>query len=83
MSRGLTFNKSPYRMPSFKEAMASWWIAREPLGGYFVGPSPALIVAIAIIPLLFFYIPIIPKSYEFQFKDKMRQDIPEAELKFF
>lgn len=62
--------------------MVAWWIAHELSVKYFmVSPWLTLIIAIAILPLLFFYIPIMPRSYEFQFKGKIRQDIPEAELK--
>jgi hypothetical protein len=54
-------------------------LARELSGGRFGGPF-ALISALVILPMLFFYFPKMPALYKFQFKGKIRPDIKEEEL---
>lgn len=59
-----------------------WWIARGLLSKYILAdPWLMLIVALPMFGMLFLYIPAMPRSYESQFKGKMRRDIPESELK--
>jgi hypothetical protein len=59
-----------------------WWLAQGLISKYFgVDSWLILVLALPLLIMLFFQIPSIPRLYELQFKGKIKQDIPEAELK--
>lgn len=58
-----------------------WWLASNLLSKYFfMGPWAIIVLALVPLAVIFLYIPSLPRTYRYQFKGKIRQDIPEEEL---